>query len=339
MSNHDSTKRIPKSLGTGTKLFGRYTLTDLAVGLFPGVAVILVTQVLLPSSLTLAGYSPQAFALPLALCGIAVGGLFVYLTPAYTTSIDWLETVVGFYGSDQAFSHDAAKELTNVERVYPDQDAIERTDGTLVAVVQVMPPTMALATRERWESQAESFQDFLNTVVEYPIQIYSTTQEFPAEDYLSRYEDRLDDPDVENNPQLASLIENYVSWYRTELEERQMTIRDHYIVVPVTRSEVQFEQDSLTRKLSALPLVGLFVRVWFGPQQAARQAAMTKTLEERCRRLQSGVREIEGCSAERVSTADAVRLLEEYWSGDSVEYGDMDQVLRTRPIVRGGRSQ
>ncbi|NHN48017.1 hypothetical protein G9464_10455 [Halostella sp. JP-L12] len=338
MNNHDPTKRVPKSLGTGTKLFGRYTLTDLAVGLFPGVAVILVTQVLLPQSLSIAGYSLQAFALPFALCGVAVGGLFVYLTPEYTTSIDWIETFLEFYRRDHEHSHDAAAEFTNVERVYPDQNAIERTDGTLLAFIQVMPPTMALATRERWHSQAESFQDFLNTVVEFPIQIYSTTQEFPAEDYLSRYEDRLDDPDVADNPQLAALIENYVSWYRTELEERQMTIRDHYIVVPVTRSEVQFERESLIQKLSALPLVGLFVRAWFAPQQAAQHEAMMTALEERCRRIEAGIREIEGCSADRAASAEAVRLLDEYWSGESAEYGDPEQVLRTRPLI-GGRSE
>jgi len=35
MSSRDATKRIPKAIGTEAQLFGTYTLTDLAVGLFP----------------------------------------------------------------------------------------------------------------------------------------------------------------------------------------------------------------------------------------------------------------------------------------------------------------
>jgi len=45
MSSRDATKRIPKAIGTEAQLFGTYTLTDLAVGLFPGVAVLLLMQV------------------------------------------------------------------------------------------------------------------------------------------------------------------------------------------------------------------------------------------------------------------------------------------------------
>jgi len=337
MSQHDPTKRIPKSLGTGTKLFGTYTLTDLAVGMVPGVFVILVTQVLLPSSLTIAGHSSQTFALPLAFVGIAIGGIFVYLTPNYTTSLDWLETFVGFQRSDRELTHDAAKEYTAIERVYPEQNALERTDGALVGLVQITPPTMALATRDRWQSQSEDFQDFLNAVIEFPIQIYSTTQEFPVEEYLSRYEARLDDQDVKDNPQLEALIENYVSWYRAELTDRRMTIRDHYIVVPVTPDEVHFERESLTQKLATLPVLGLFVRAWFAPRQAIQHEAMVNALTDRCRRIEGGMREMEGCTAEQVSTAEAVRVLGEFWSGESINYGDIEQVLRTRPMVGGPR--
>ncbi|WP_135820857.1 hypothetical protein [Halostella litorea] len=333
MSHTDPTKRIPKSLGTGTKLFGRYTLTDLAVGMAPGVVVILVTQVLLPPSLSVGGYPVQTFALPLALCAMAVGGLFVSLTPAYTTSLDWIGTVLGFHRSDREIAHDAAKGYTAIERVHSDQQALERTDGALVGLIQVSGPTMALATDEQWREQAEAFQDLLNTVVEFPIQIYSTTQPFPVSEYLSHYEARLSDDDVADNSQLQALIEHYVAWYRRDLEDRRMTIRDHYVVVPVIPAEVQFERESVSQKLTAVPVLGLFVQAWFAPAKAAQHEAMSSALSERCRRLEGGIREMDGCSATRVATADAVKLLGEYWSGERPEYGDMERVLRTRPVV------
>ncbi|WP_276248579.1 hypothetical protein [Haladaptatus sp. YSMS36] len=335
MSTHDPTKRIPKSLGTDAKLFGTYTLTDLAVALFPGVVVILLTQVVVPSSLTVAGYSVQAFTLPLAALAIAVGVVFVYLTPSYATSLDWLETFVGYQRSEKELTHDEAKEYTQLERVYPRAGAIERTDGTVIGMVQVDPPSMALATDAEWRQKAESFQDFLNTTVEFPIQIFSTTQQFPVEDYLGRYEARLTDPDVKSNPRLSALIENYIDWYSEDLDQRRMTIRDHYVIITVTPADVQFERESLMQKLAALPFVGLFVRAAFAPRIEEQREAMFDTLDERLRRVETGLRGIEGCGARRIPVEDATQLIGEFWAGESREYGDMQRVLRTRPLVGG----
>lgn len=334
MNTQDPTKRIPKSLGNDTKLFGSYTLMDLAVALLPGVGVILLTQVLLPSTLTVAGYHVQTLTLPVAGLAIAVGGLFVYLTPNYASSVDWLETFVRFHTSSTDHTHEEAKEYTQVERVHPKHGAIERTDGVFVGMVQVSPPTMALATDEEWQAKAGAFRDFLNTTVEFPIQIYSTTQAFPANDYLGRYKSRLDDPDVEANPRLEALIEHYVEWYESELDERQMTIRDHYVIVPVAPREVQFERESLTQKLAELPYLGLFVQAWFGPRRAEEQVAMADTLDERLRQVQTGLREIDGCNAQRVEATEATRIVGEFWSGDDLEYGDLESVLRTNPLIR-----
>jgi len=49
-----------------------------------------------------------------------------------------------------------------------------------------------------------------------------------------------------------------------------MTIRDHYIVVPVTPAEVQFERESVTQQLAKLPVVGLLVQAWFAPRSEER---------------------------------------------------------------------
>jgi len=102
MSSRDATKRIPKAIGTEAQLFGTYTLTDLAVGLFPGVAVLLLMQVVVPPAATVAGYGLQSLTLPLAAIAIAVGATFVYLTPPYTSSLDWLGTFAGFYRREES---------------------------------------------------------------------------------------------------------------------------------------------------------------------------------------------------------------------------------------------
>lgn len=338
MSQHDPTKRIPKSMGTDTKLFGTFTMTDLAVGLFPGVIVVLATQVLLPSSMTVLGYSVQAFTIPIAGLAIVIGGVFVYLTPRYTTSADWLGAFLSFLVRSTEVDHATARTYSQVERIHPDRGAIERTDGALIGMVQVEPPTMALATTEEWKRTAESFQDFLNTTIEFPVQLYSTTSEFPVDAYLERYESRLDDPDVDANPQLAALIEHYVDWYGSELERRQMTIRDHYVVVPVTPGEVQFDAGSVTHQLAELPYVGIFVMALFGPSLQAEREAMFEALDERLRRVETGLRDVRGCTANRVPVKEATLRIADFWAGESVEYGNLEQVLRTTALV-GGDSQ
>ncbi|AQL42128.1 hypothetical protein BV210_05110 [Halorientalis sp. IM1011] len=335
-ADHDPSKRIPKSLNNDTKLYGRYTLQDVAVALFPGVLVILTTQVILPPSLSVWGYGVQTLTLPIAGIAILIGGIFVTLTPKYTDSLGWIENLVQFYRSARNLEHEDAASYTQVECIHPDRGAIERTDGALVGLVQVDPPNMALATDAEWAKRADSFQDFLNTVVEFPIQIHSTTREFPAEEYLSHYESRLCDQDVKENPQLQALIENYVAWYERDLEQRQMTIRDHYVVVAVRPSEVQFEQESIAQQLTGIPVIGTFVRVWLAPGRDQEREAMFEALETRRRQIEGGLREIEGCSARQVPVTDAVELLASFWAGEAVAYGTTDDVVAHQPLLGGG---
>ncbi|MFC7076811.1 hypothetical protein [Haloarcula halophila] len=337
MHDTDPSKRVPKALGTETKLFGNYTLTDIAVALVPGVAVVLLIQVVFPPSLMVAGYRLQTLTLPVVLVAIVCGGIFVFLTPAYTTSLEWIETFVGFARREKRLNHDAAKQHTQVERVHPEHGAIERTDGALVGLIQVGPPPMALATDAEWAAKTDAFRDFCNTVVEFPIQIYSTTQPFPVEEYLAQYRSRLDDPDVKANPRLSTLIEEYLSWYATDLETRRMTIRDHYVVVSVTPEEVHFERESLTEKLATLPVVGLFVDAWLAPRAGDERAAMFDALAERLHRVEAGLRDIEGCTARTVDVEDATTLVAEFWNGEPRERVAADQQLRTRPLVGGSR--
>lgn len=337
MSDRDPTKRIPKSLGTDTKLVGRYTLTDVAVALFPGVVVILLTQVILPGTVTVAGYPLRALTLPLAGGAIAVGALFVYLTPAYTTSLQWVGAFLRFHRRPGQLGYEDATGVSGVERVHPRHDAIERSDGAFIGMVQVSPPRMALATPEEWTAKAEAFQDFVNTAIEFPIQLYATTQPFPAEEYLGHYESRLEDPDVKENPALQALIQDYMAWYEADLEQRQMTIRDHYVIVPVTPEDVQFEADSLRWKLARVPLLGLIIRAWLAPPEAVQRAAMFDLLDERLHRVETGLREIEGVRAHRVEAGEATRLVAAFWTGEQEVDRDWDRILRTRPIVGGRR--
>ncbi|MFC6974415.1 hypothetical protein ACFQL1_06675 [Halomicroarcula sp. GCM10025709] len=169
------------------------------------------------------------------------------------------------------------------------------------------------------------------------MQIFSTTQAFPVETYLDHYRDRRSDPDAKANPQLQALIDNYIDWYERDLAARQMTIRDHYIVVSVAPQEVRFERESVLNKLVGVPVLETFVQTWNAPPIEDQRAAMFETLEERVRRVEAGIREIDDCQASRVDAGEATTLIGEFWAGHELEYGDMSQALRTGPLVGGAR--
>ena len=329
-------KRIPKSIGTDAKLFGRFTLMDMIVALVPGVVVILVLQILVPPEIAVLGYPVQVFALPLALLAIGFGGLFVSLTPTYTTSLDWLASFVGFHVGSTERDHHEASEHTLVERLHPDRDAIERTDDALVGFIRVAPPSMALATDAQWSATAAAFTDFLNTTVAFPIQIYSTTRAFPVEAHLSHFEDRLDDPDVEANPRLQKLIEQYIEWYGEELERRRMTIRDHYVVVSVSPSEVRYDSESMGSRLGQIPVLGNVLGLWARPPEALAREAMFDELDSRCDRIDRGLRDLDGCSAMRISLGDALPIVRRFWTGREDDL-DAAAQIRSTSLLGGGR--
>ena len=333
MAERNPAKRIPKSLGTETKLLWSYTLGDTAVVLLPAVAVVLLAQLVVPSSMRIAGYTIQTLLLPTVGVAIGVGAVFVYVTPAYTSSLDWLVTMIRFHTTATEEPHSEALDHHQLKRVYPDANVIERQDGAVIGLVRVSPPSMALATDEEWASTAESFQSFLNTTVTFPIQIYSTTQPFPVETYLDHYRERLEDPDVKSNTQLRTLIERYIEWYEQDLAARQMTIRDHYVVITVSPEEVQFERESILAALTDVPLLGVFVRALTAPPPETQREALFTTLEDRLSRVQAGIRDMKGCEAMVVDASDGAQVISEFWAGQTLEYGDFEEALRTRPLV------
>lgn len=333
----DPAKRIPKTLGAEAKLFGRFTLADVAVALSPGVVVVLSSQMLLNPATVVAGYSLQVLSLPAGGVAVGLGALFVYLTPAYTSSFEWVAAIVTYWRRDRDIGFLAARTVPRVERIHPHEGAVERADGALLGVIEIEPPVMALATEVEWTDAATSFADVIETVVTFPVQLFATTRRFPVERYLARYEARLDDADVRANPRLAELITRYVEWYAEELTSRRMTIREHYVIVPVTPAEVRFDHGSLVDQLARLPIVGFVVGVWFGRSVPERHAAMVRELDERLGRLEVAFRDVQGCAAHRIEAHEAVGLISAFWSGEDLPAGALQKVLRTRPVIEGAR--
>lgn len=315
-SNDDPAKRIPSTLQTGTKLLGSYTLGDLGVALLPAVLVVLGMQLLVPQSATVAGFAIRAFAFPMAGVAIIGGAAVVAMAPTHTDSATWITALLSHLRRPVEQPLASSGELARVRTAHRESAAIERTDGSLIGVVEVEPATMALADDDRWATVTSDFANFLTTSVDFPIQLYSTTEPFPVEAHLDRYRTRLSDPDVASNPAFGSLITAYIDWYETDLRRRQMTLRSHYVIITVAPESVQFVEDGPLARVSSIPIFGPVVAGLIGPSRRVERAAMATTLASRRDRVEQGLRQLEGCGARQCGFEETVELLSSYWSGD-----------------------
>mgnify|MGYP006286936575 CR=1 FL=1 len=310
-------------------------MSDLTIAATPGILVIFTVQTIIPAGTTIAGHSIEFLTLPLVALGIGGGTLLVYLTPSYIPTMNWFLSMIGFYGGARRSEHAEACRQTQIKRIHPNSGAIERTDGTLLGMVQVMPPTMALATEDEWAEKATALQEFLNTAVDHPIQIFSTTRDFPTNRYLSRYEDRLTDPDVKSNPRLQELIERYIAWYQDELDRRHMTIREHFVVVPISPKEVHFEYGSIIEKLARIPIIELVISTVFSPNKLDVRIEMVDSLSHRLQRVESGLRDIDGCSARRLSAEESASIIRRFWDREVASDGIQPGQIPRQPIISG----
>lgn len=327
--------RIPNAIDTGTKLFGRFTMTDVAVALSPAVVISLTIQLLIPPGLTVGGVTVQSAALPLIVAGVVCGTVTVLVTPSYTDSLTWLESIWSYLTGDREQGHTDARELAQVRQIRSDLDAIERSDGALVGMVRVDPASMALATDAEWRQKAAAFENFLNTRIEFPVQFYATTCAVSTEAHLAPYRERLAAESV--SPQIAELIEGYVEWFETDVTQRAATIRDQYVVVAVPPRAVQFEPSSVLGELRALPVVGVFVDLWTSEPAAAVRERQAEELRSRLRRVEAGIQGIDDCSARRLGVDETLRVVARYWQDDDAVEA-MTVPGSSTPVIGGGEA-
>jgi len=357
MSSSDPTRRVPKKLGESDEFWRGYTLDDLLVGGMPFILAVLLTAYVLPPNLRYVGYV-------LAVIGLIVGAVAVYVTPDYLTASEWVSTYFHHLRRPTESEHvrydfgsareqrdfpesrfyeldERTQELTDVERVHVDRDAVERFDNAFVGAVRVEPANMALATDRRWRDNVAAFADFFNNSVEWAVQLYSTTTEFPVDDYLRRRERRLDDDDVAGNPVFRRLIEEWLDWYPRELEARGTNIREHYVVVPVRRDEVRSADGGggVLDSLADVPVVGGVFGALSSRDGMTEEEVRARALDELDERLRmvenEGIQNLDGCRAHRAETDELVRLLSEFWEGESADHVD-GAVVRESPVVAGG---
>jgi hypothetical protein len=300
---------------------------------------------------------------PLALLGLVAGTAVVYAAPTHLTAWQWLQNLGRFYLRRPRVTHshpedsehaptdgglvqytpftpdERTQDVTHVERAWPGTGAIQRADGTMEAFIELTPANMDFAMSGDWQAVQEAGAEFANTELGFPLTFHATTRPFPVEQLVEQLDDRLNDPDVRENPAFRELLEEYRERRPAELDDTQQV--QYYIGVEVDRLEVynRYEQERTPgEKLAEIPVVGLLFRPFVARQHdlddAEVQAAMFEKLDERVRTVRSEfVENVSGWSATRLSTLELFLLNMAFWNGEDLDSETAADVIRDEPAV------
>jgi len=305
----------------------------------------------------------DSLAIGFLLLGFTAGVAIVYATPSDRTATQWLTDIGRYtfkrpritrnYRSDDSHRSteggmieyapfdvsESTQELTEIERAWPGSHAVERTDGTMVAFVELNPSNMDFAMSDDWATVQEAAETFANTEINFPLSLYVTTRSFPAEELIDQLESRLYENDVNENRVFGELIEEYREQRPTELADVQEC--HYYLGVEADRMEIyhRYENEKTPlERLSDFPVVGFlfnpFVAHRVELEDAQIRRALFEKLDDRLRTVRSEfVDDMPGWSSRRLTTTELCYLTMEFWNGEEHDEADAEHVIRSSPAV------
>ena len=299
----------------------------------------------------------------LLLVGVFIGVTTVYAAPPHLTAWEWLQvlgryvfkrprvthsyrtadpnpsTEGGFAEYSPFMVEESTQELTNVERAWPGAAAIERTDGTMEAFVELEPSNMDFAMSDDWKSVQQRAEEFANNELTFPVTLYATTRAFPVEQLVEQLDSRLDDPDVQANPVFADLLEEYREQRPDDLADARQF--HFYLGVEVDRRAIQHryeEEPTPAEKLRRFPVIGHvfepFVARRDEQTETELRAAMFQKLDDRVQTVRSEfVENVPGWSARRLDTVELFVLNTEFWNGEEYSEDAAERLVREQPVL------
>jgi len=317
-------------------------------------------------------FGTDTLVLPFVLLGFALAVVTIYASPAHRPATAWLGALVRYYGtrprvtysvpkSDRAsapaqtrtdgglinhtpFTPDErTQDLTNIERAWPEAGAIQRTDGTMEAFLELDPGNMDFAMSGDWAQVQGIAQEFANTDLDHNLTIHATTRSFAVENVIAHLETRADDSDVAENPVFEELLAEYRKQRPIELDGTY-EIR-YFLGVEVAPMDVYNryrDERSPAERLTTLPVVGFlfnpFVTRRENLSETELRAKLFEELDRRCRIVQTEfVQQVPGWSARRLSTIELFLRAMDFWNGEEHAYDDAETAVRDQPIVGNHR--
>jgi hypothetical protein len=302
-------------------------------------------------------------AMGLMVAGLFAGVAIVYATPSDRTALQWVSDVGRYVlkrprvtrnyrteDSQQSTEgglieytpfevNESTQALTSIERAWPGAHAIERTDGTMEAFVEITPSNMDFAMADDWARVQDAAETFANNEIEFPLSLYVTTRSFPVEEIISQLESRLYDDDVRENPVFGELIEEYREQRSLELTDVQEC--HYYLGVEADRMEIYHRYDTEktpVERLAEFPVIGFLFNPFVAHRSELEEAQIRTTLFEK---LDSRIRTVRsefvdnmaGWSSRRLTTTELFYLTIEFWNGDEQSEADAGRLIRSGSVV------
>lgn len=315
----------------------------------------------------------DSLALPFIAGGLGLGVAVIYVSPAHLNAWTWAKDVYRYakrprvtfsapaHADDQTnetvrnqgglanctpFKPDErTQDLTNVERAWPGAGAIQRTDGTMEAYLEIDPGNMDFAMSGDWAQLQEAGEKYANTELDSKLKLHATTRSFPVDQITATIGDRLNDEDVTENPVFRELLEEYRETRPREMRDRGIQQMRYYLGVEVSPLEVYDryrDERTPAEKLTQFPIIGFlfnpFVTRRADFSDVERRVRMFEKLDSRVNEVRTEfIQQASGWSARRLSTVELFVLNMDFWNGHEHEAEEAAHLVRRQPIV--GRSR
>lgn len=308
----------------------------------------------------------DSLVIPLVALGLFFGIVAVYAAPEHLSASTWISDLYRYYvtrpqitynvpleaeGTGEATTRneggfinytpftpdERTQDFTNVERAWPGAGAIERTDGTMVAILELNPGNMDFAMSGDWAQLQSIGERFANNELDFSLRFHATTRSFPVERLVERIDERLEDDDITENPTVRNLLAEYRDKRPQEMAGTQQL--QYYLSVEVTPFEVYqrfHDEHSPAERLTRIPVAGFLFNPFVTRREDLTEAALRSKLFEK---LTARVRVVEtelvgkapGWSARRLSTVELFVLAMDFWNGE--EHDSAGTVVRDQPVI------
>jgi hypothetical protein len=311
----------------------------------------------------------EALAFPLMAGGFGLGMAIVYVSPEHLTAWTWIQDVCrhlyrprvtfnapenpsrstneterntgGLAGYTPLQLDERTQDLTNVRRAWPGAGAIQRTDGTMEAFIEVDAGNMDFAMSDDWTRLQDAAAEFANTELTSNLKFHATTRSFPVEQIVETIETRREDDDVAENLVVQELLDEYRETRPEEMQERGIQQLRYYIGVQVSPLEVYDRyhgEETPAEKLTEFPVIGFlfnpFVTRREDLSERERRMRMFDTLDSRMHTVEAElVQQAPGWSARRLSTTELFALNLDFWNGREHQPREAQHLIRDRQII------
>jgi len=317
----------------------------------------------------------DSLALPFVVGGLGFGFAVIYVSPDHVNAWTWTKDVyryvkrprVTFNAPTEADSEtnetvrnegglanytpfkpdERTQDLTNVERAWPGAGAIQRTDGTMEAFIEISPGNMDFAMSADWAQLQEAGEEFANKELDSKLKLHATTRAFPVEQITETIEERLSDEDVTQNTIFRELLEEYQETRPREMRERGTQQMRYYLGVEVTPLEVydRFRDEGTpAEKLTQFPVIGFLFNPFVTRREdftdVERCVKMFEKLDSRVNDIQTEfIQQASGWSARRLSTVELFVLNMDFWNSREHDQDEAAHVVRKQPIIGHSRQE